>query len=232
MENRATVDSVETEPENSNTVTTTVAPDLVIQKLDDPDPVRTEGLLLYTLRVTNEGQSNATDFVIVDDLPLDEVDLVRLASEDFECEVNGDRVRCTGSLPAGETGTVEIVVEAEEEGTIQNTAAVRADGILVDTDTEFTRVEARNNGGTNTGPGTTISGPGTTTGTHADETTAQGTTNAETTTADEADVITDTIPDRKLPFTGGMPLLGLAAIGLASLVAGASVLRAVTRRRG
>jgi hypothetical protein len=46
------------------------------------------------------------------------------------------------------------------------------------------------------------------------------------------DVFAKTIPDRKLPFTGGMPLLGLAAIGLASLVAGASVLRAVTRRRG
>ena len=40
-----------------------------------------------------------------------------------------------------------------------------------------------------------------------------------------ANVIADTIPDRKLPFTGGMPLLFLAAIGIASLVAGAAVLR-------
>jgi hypothetical protein len=46
------------------------------------------------------------------------------------------------------------------------------------------------------------------------------------------DVLADTIPDRKLPFTGGMPLLGLAAIGLAAIVAGSSVLRAVTRRGG
>jgi hypothetical protein len=45
-----------------------------------------------------------------------------------------------------------------------------------------------------------------------------------------ADVLASTIPDRNLPFTGGMPLLGLAALGLASMVAGASVLRAVTRR--
>jgi hypothetical protein len=44
------------------------------------------------------------------------------------------------------------------------------------------------------------------------------------------DVLADTIPDRKLPFTGGMPLIGLAAIGLASLVAGVAVLRAVMRR--
>ncbi len=44
------------------------------------------------------------------------------------------------------------------------------------------------------------------------------------------DVLVDTIPDRRLPFTGGMPLLGLAAIGLVSLIAGAVVLRAVMRR--
>jgi hypothetical protein len=29
----------------------TVTPNLVIDKLDDPDPVSTEGILLYTLRV-------------------------------------------------------------------------------------------------------------------------------------------------------------------------------------
>jgi hypothetical protein len=46
------------------------------------------------------------------------------------------------------------------------------------------------------------------------------------------DVLVDTIPDRKLPFTGGMPLLGLAAIGLVSLIAGVAVLRAVMRRAG
>ena len=39
------------------------------------------------------------------------------------------------------------------------------------------------------------------------------------------DVIADTIPNRKLPFTGGMPLPFLAAIGIASLVVGAAVLR-------
>jgi hypothetical protein len=44
------------------------------------------------------------------------------------------------------------------------------------------------------------------------------------------DVLAETIPDRQLPFTGGMSLLFLGAIGLASIVAGASVLRAVMRR--
>ena len=47
----------------------------------------------------------------------------------------------------------------------------------------------------------------------------------------EADVLRDTIPNRLLPDTGGAPLLGLAALGLASLAAGASVLGTITRRR-
>ena len=46
------------------------------------------------------------------------------------------------------------------------------------------------------------------------------------------DVLADTIPDRRLPFTGGMPLLGLSALGLASLVVGGAMLRAVMRREG
>ena len=46
----------------------------------------------------------------------------------------------------------------------------------------------------------------------------------------EGDVLRNTIPNRLLPDTGGASLLGLAAIGLASLVAGASVLGAITRR--
>jgi hypothetical protein len=45
------------------------------------------------------------------------------------------------------------------------------------------------------------------------------------------EVLADTIPNRRLPGTGGPALLGLAALGLASLIAGASVLRAGTRRR-
>ncbi len=46
----------------------------------------------------------------------------------------------------------------------------------------------------------------------------------------EADVLRDTIPNRLLPDTGGAPLLGLAALGLVSMVAGASVLGTITRR--
>jgi hypothetical protein len=45
------------------------------------------------------------------------------------------------------------------------------------------------------------------------------------------DVLAQTIPTRRLPGTGGPHLLGLAALALISVVAGASVFRAGTRRR-
>ena len=171
--NRATVDSFETEPENSNIVETTVAPDLVIRKLDDPDPVTREGLLLYTLRVTNQGSRDVNGVVIIDDLPI-EVDLVRFESEDFTCQEDAGLVRCTGNLLAGETGTVRILVEPEVAGTMENTAEVRVAGVrtAIDEDTAETLVVG---GGTTTGTtgGTTT---GTTTGTTGG--TIGGTTNA------------------------------------------------------
>ena len=45
-------------------------------------------------------------------------------------------------------------------------------------------------------------------------------------------VLTNTIPHRRLPFTGGMSLIGLAAIGLVFLAAGVNVFRAMMRRGG
>ncbi len=46
------------------------------------------------------------------------------------------------------------------------------------------------------------------------------------------DVLRNTIPNRRLPFTGGMPLSGLAAIGVVFAIVGIAMLRAVTRRAG
>ena len=45
-------------------------------------------------------------------------------------------------------------------------------------------------------------------------------------------VLANTIPHSNLPFTGGMSLIALAAIGLISLGVGASVFRAMMRRGG
>jgi hypothetical protein len=62
-------------------------------------------------------------------------------------------------------------------------------------------------------------------------TTLQTTTPGTTAEAVPEDVLVDTIPDRVLLNTGGMSLLGFAALGLASVVAGGYMLRAGTRRR-
>lgn len=45
----------------------------------------------------------------------------------------------------------------------------------------------------------------------------------------EQEVINNTAADEELPDTGGLPLLGLAVLGLASTVAGASVIRGARR---
>jgi len=86
IENRATVESTGTDPENSNEVTTEVLPRLEIVKQDDPDRAGTEDLILYTLRVQNEGNTTVEGVAVTDDLPLDQVDFVALDSRDFRCE--------------------------------------------------------------------------------------------------------------------------------------------------
>jgi hypothetical protein len=57
---------------------------------------------------------------------------------------------------------------------------------------------------------------------------------AETQSADEADpkddVIKGTVPDKLLPNTGGMPLLGLVVSGLTLVGAGISVIGSTIRR--
>jgi uncharacterized repeat protein (TIGR01451 family) len=223
--NRATVVSDQTEEETSNPVTTLVAPRLEINKLDNPDPVREEGLLLYTLRVTNEGDLPSGDFFVIDDLPLDKVDFIRVrSSDDFtDCEENGGLVRCRGNLDSGETGTVDILVEAEEEGTIQNTAEVRADGTRVDADTESTRVEADGGGGNGNNGGNNNGGnnPGGANAAFNNQFGADPLDTEDVLFRGDDEILADTIPDRQLPFTGG-PLLPFAG-GFLLLAAAAGI---------
>ena len=151
--NTAEVDSPDdTTPPIVLTERTTVLPDIEIEKLDDPDPVSTEDLLLFTLRVQNQSDDflSPGELAVTDTLPLDEVDFVTVESDEFDCEFTAGAIQCNSeeTFDPGEIGTIEIVVEPEERGTIENTALAFAfvDGRFFEVDRSTERTEVRGDG--------------------------------------------------------------------------------------
>jgi uncharacterized repeat protein (TIGR01451 family) len=108
--------------------TTDVDPSgVTIGKSDDPRTVQVGDFLIYTLTVTNNTGDDDQDLVVVDELP-DEVDFRAVDNDDCEeTPPNSNVVECTFmDLADGDSETVDILVEVEEEGdgTITNTAQV------------------------------------------------------------------------------------------------------------
>lgn len=98
--------------------------DLELTISDDPDPVMVGDNFTKTLEVFNAGPDTATDLVLQDFLPSG-VSFVSASSPSFTCSEAGGTVTCTlASLAANQTATVQIVVTAEAEGTLVNTATV------------------------------------------------------------------------------------------------------------
>jgi uncharacterized repeat protein (TIGR01451 family) len=97
--------------------------DLAITKVDDPDPVFVNDTLTYTLGVKNNGPDTATAVVVTDSLPAG-VAFVSATPSQGSC--TGDRVlNCQlGTLAAGATATISVVVHPTATGTITNTAVV------------------------------------------------------------------------------------------------------------
>jgi hypothetical protein len=226
VENTAIVDGANTEPAQ-DTTRTRIGPNLVINKLDDPDPVSgVEQLLLYTLRVQNQENFTVSNVGVTDDLPLSQVDFVALDSNDFNCQINAGAVQCTdGVLGPGEIATVEIVVEPEVAGTIQNRADVFFNQALIDTDVEETTVQesaVTDEPDPGEDPGTD---PGEDPGADPGEDPGEF-GNGDDQYGDD-DVIEGSIPDTNLPNTGGFP--PLLAVGF-FLVAGAGLGTALLRR--
>jgi uncharacterized repeat protein (TIGR01451 family) len=103
--------------------------DLSITKTDSPDPVVQGGNLTYTIRVTNNGAggtADATGVVVTDNLPSSsDIDYVSASSTAGTCQKTGNTVTCNlGTVTAGTTQTVTIVVKAKKTGTLSNTATV------------------------------------------------------------------------------------------------------------
>ena len=102
----------------------TPPPDLAVDISDQPDPVRRNGILTYTLGVQNRGASAASGVTLNDQLP-DTVKFRAARSTQGGCQVSGRSVRCgLGALGAGAVATVTIEVRAERAGTIVNRATV------------------------------------------------------------------------------------------------------------
>ncbi|MFQ5652268.1 MAG: choice-of-anchor D domain-containing protein [bacterium] len=97
--------------------------DLQVAKTDDDDPVFAGGNITYTVTVTNSGPSSAENVVLVDSLPGG----ATFVATDHGAESNDVVMANLGDLASGASVEVEIVVQADGEGTLTNKATVSSD---------------------------------------------------------------------------------------------------------
>lgn len=131
--NTVSVVGAETEPvtTNNNASQDTVingSVDLVITKVDSVDPVAVGSALSYTIEVTNNGPSTATNVVVTDNLP---TTLAYVSGNSTVGTVTnaGNAVTANvGTLASGAKAviTVNTTVSGTATGTISNTASVVA----------------------------------------------------------------------------------------------------------
>lgn len=111
---------------NSDTESTTVTPvvDLVLTKSDSIDPVNAGSSFSYTLSVTNNGPSTATDVVITDLLPPEVSFSSASASQGSVSESGGTVTASVGTLASGASATItlNVNVDAAARGAIANSA--------------------------------------------------------------------------------------------------------------
>ncbi len=103
--------------------------DLSITKVDSPDPVTAGGLLTYSITVTNNGPSQATDVVVSDSLPAG----VTYISNTGGCTFANPTLTCNlGDMAPGASIPFDVVVRvsasliANGTNTLSNTATVSA----------------------------------------------------------------------------------------------------------
>src|SRR5439155_438155 len=104
------IDSNETAPIAGAAIPTTVSssPVLAISKADAPDPVGAGSNITYTLSYSNSGNANATGAVITDTLPANTTFVSATAGG---TQAGGIVTWNLGFLPAGSSGSVQLVVQ-------------------------------------------------------------------------------------------------------------------------
>lgn len=134
--NTAEVTAAENDPDPSNnqvsedTEVQGIA-DLSIAKTDQTDPVVVGQDLSYTLVVTNNGPSPATNVVLTDTLPAGVIFISAVPSQG-SCSYAAGVVTCAlGTIANGGTATVTITIQptVSNIGTIINVSAVTSDAI-------------------------------------------------------------------------------------------------------
>lgn len=99
--------------------------DLEIVKTASAAQVETGDEFSYTLTITNNGPGKNFDIEVSDAVPT-ELTLLSAGSDQADCAAAGNTVTCTlAELDAGDSFVVEIVVAANEEGDVENTATVQ-----------------------------------------------------------------------------------------------------------
>jgi uncharacterized repeat protein (TIGR01451 family) len=124
------------------TVTPT-APDLVITKTADRNPVPVGANFNYDISVTNTG-TPASNVVVTDPLP-SQVTLTAMTTSQGTCSYNSGTktVTCSlGTVNAGAPVNIRLTVKAQAEGTLDNTATVTT----TDTDSNPSNNSASVNG--------------------------------------------------------------------------------------
>jgi len=98
---------------------------LALTNTDSPDPVLTNGNLVYTLGVSNGGPDTATSLTLTDTLPVGVI-FQSATGTGWTCNLAGSVVTCTNpTLANGASAPVTITVTAPATaGTITNTATV------------------------------------------------------------------------------------------------------------
>src|SRR5207244_442923 len=131
LSNTATVSSDQPDGDSANnsaTEKTAVAQnaDLLITKSDSPDPVVAGTDLTYTLKVTNNGPSTASNVTVSDPVPA-QTSFVSATPSQGSCS---SAVSCSlGTLAPGGSATITIVVHVDStaSGSLSNTATVSSD---------------------------------------------------------------------------------------------------------
>jgi uncharacterized repeat protein (TIGR01451 family) len=121
----STADPVSGNNNASETTTVTTQADLLMTKVDDPDPVVAgQDNLTYTLTIQNLGPSNALNLSVADTLPVG-LTFISATPNTGTCSIAGRTVLCSmGTLPASASATVLIrtSVNSTAVGTLSNTA--------------------------------------------------------------------------------------------------------------